>query len=291
MDNCSFKKYSINLRGRLVEIDCPWVMGIINATPDSFFAGSRVLDSEDIANRAKSMLREGADVLDIGACSTRPGAEVATPEEEMKRLDVAVKAIREAAPDAIVSVDTYRAYVARHCVEELGVDIINDISGGDLDPEMHKTVAQLQVPYVVMHTRGTPATMQQLTDYDGDVAAVVLEELARKIDTLHQMGVNDVISDPGFGFAKTVEQNYRLLTCLELFHALEVPLLVGVSRKSMIQKVLNCTAQEALNGTTVINTIAMMKGAHIVRVHDVKAAVEARKLVSFTMDRSSYEWL
>ncbi|MBR5639468.1 MAG: dihydropteroate synthase [Muribaculaceae bacterium] len=287
MNNCDFKKSSLNLRGRLVEIDRPWVMGIINATPDSFFADSRVMDSEDISERAKSMMREGADILDIGACSTRPGAEVATAEEEIRRLDVAVKAVRDAVgDDMILSVDTYRADVARHCVEHLGVDIINDISGGDLDMEMHNTVAKLQVPYIVMHTRGTPATMQQLTDYDGDVAAVVLEELARKIDTLHQMGINDVIADPGFGFAKTVEQNFRLLSCLEAFHALEVPLLVGVSRKSMIQKVLKCTANDALNGTTVVNTIAMMKGAHILRVHDVKAAVEARRLVAFTMDKA-----
>lgn len=283
MNNCSFKKYSLNLHGRLVEIDQPWVMGIINATPDSFFSGSRTMDAEGIAERAKAMVVEGADVLDIGACSTRPGAEVVTPEEEINRLDVAVKAIREAVGnDVILSVDTFRTDVARHCVEELGVDIVNDISGGDLDPEMNSVVAQLQVPYIVMHMRGTPATMQQFTDYDGDVAAIVLEELARKIDILHQLGVNDVIADPGFGFAKTVEQNYRMLACLETFHSLEVPLLVGVSRKSMIQKVLNCTAHDALNGTTVINTIAMMKGAHIVRVHDVKAAVEARALVALT---------
>lgn len=284
MNICGFKKYSFNLRGRLVEIDRPWVMGILNATPDSFFAGSRAMEEDAIAQRAKAMVLEGADVLDIGAYSTRPGAQEVIADEEIKRLDVAVKAVRETVgDDVILSVDTFRADVARHCVEELGVDIINDISGGDLDPMMHNTVAQLQVPYIVMHTRGTPATMQQFTDYDGDVAAVVLEELARKIDTLHQMGVNDVIADPGFGFAKTVEQNYRLLSCLEAFHSLDVPLLVGVSRKSMIQKVLNCTAQEALNGTTVINTIAMMKGAHIVRVHDVKAAVEARNLISFTL--------
>lgn len=286
MNKFTFKKYSLNLRGRLVDIDCPWVMGILNATPDSFFSESRVMDDEAIIRRAKAMVHEGADVLDIGAYSTRPGAEEVTPDEEIKRLDVAVKAVREAVGnDVILSVDTFRASVAKHCVEELGVDIVNDISGGDLDPLMHSTMAKLQVPYIVMHTRGTPATMQQLTDYDGDVAAVVLEELARKIDTLHQLGVNDVIADPGFGFAKTLEQNYRLLSCLEAFHALGVPLLVGVSRKSMIQKVLNCTAHEALNGTTVINTIAMMKGAHIVRVHDVKAAVEARTLVSFTMAR------
>lgn len=283
MNNCSFKTYSINLHGRLVEIDRPWVMGIINATPDSFYSDSRVMGVDAIAQRAKTMVAEGADVLDIGACSTRPGAEVVTADEEMRRLDVAVKAVREAVGnEVILSVDTFRASVARHCVEVLGVDIVNDISGGDLDSQMHSTVTQLQVPYIVMHTRGTPAAMQQLTDYNGDVAAVVLEELARKIDTLYQMGVNDVIADPGFGFAKTVEQNYRMLSCLEAFHALEVPLLVGVSRKSMIQKVLDCTANEALNGTTVLNTIAMMKGAHILRVHDVKAAVEARKLVNLT---------
>ena len=286
MDSCSFRKYSLNLRGKLVEIEHPWVMGILNATPDSFFSDSRVMNSEAIAERARTMVDEGADVLDIGACSTRPGAEVVTLDEEINRLYVAVRAVREAVGnDVILSVDTFRATVARYCVEVLGVDIVNDISGGDLDPEMHSVVAQLQVPYIVMHMRGTPATMQQLTNYDGDVAAVVLEELARKIDNLHQLGINDVIADPGFGFAKTVEQNYRLLSCLDAFHALDVPLLVGVSRKSMIQKVLNCTAQDALNGTTVLNTIAFMKGAHILRVHDVKAAVEARTLVSFTINQ------
>lgn len=280
MNNCFFKKYSINLRGRLVEMAHPWVMGILNATPDSFYSDSRVMDAEAIAERALAMVADGADILDIGACSTRPGAENVGLAEEVKRLDVAVRAVRAAVgPSVVISVDTFRAQVAKHCVEELGVDIVNDISGGDLDPLMHNTIAQLQVPYIVMHTRGTPATMQQLTNYDGDVAAVVLEELARKIDTLHQLGINDVIADPGFGFAKTVEQNYRLLSHLEAFHALDAPLLVGLSRKSMIQRVLNCTAAAALNGTTVVNTIALMKGAHIVRVHDVKAAAEARDLV------------
>ena len=286
MDSCSFRKYSLNLRGKFVEVDRPWVMGILNATPDSFFLESRVMNGDAIAARARAMVEDGADVLDIGACSTRPGAEVVTLDEEINRLYVAVRAVREAVGNnVILSVDTFRATVARYCVEELGVDIVNDISGGDLDPEMHEVVAKLQVPYVVMHMRGTPATMQQLTNYDGDVAAVVLEELARKIDNLHQLGINDVIADPGFGFSKTVEQNYRLLSCLDAFHALDVPLLVGVSRKSMIQKVLNCTAQDALNGTTVLNTIAFMKGAHIVRVHDVKAAVEARTLVSLTRNQ------
>ncbi len=281
-----FKKYSLNLRGRLVEIDKPLVMGIINATPDSFYSDSRMLDAHDIAGKANEMAQQGADIIDLGACSTRPGAQVVDASEEIMRLNVAVKAVRQAVGDEILlSVDTFRASVARHCVEELGVDIINDISGGDLDQLMHSTVAQLQVPYVVMHMRGTPATMQQFTNYDDDVAAVVLEELARKVDALHQCGINDVIADPGFGFAKTVEQNYRIMSQLEVFHALDVPLLVGISRKSMIQRVLNCDAAHALNGTTALNTIALMKGAHILRVHDVKAAVEARTLVTFTNNK------
>ncbi len=278
-----FKKYSLNLHGRLVEIDKPLVMGIINATPDSFYSDSRMLDAHDIACKANEMAQQGADIIDLGACSTRPGAQVVDASEEIMRLNVAVKAVRQAVGDEILlSVDTFRASVARHCVEELGVDIINDISGGDLDQLMHSTVAQLQVPYVVMHMRGTPATMQQFINYDDDVVAVVLEELARKVDALHQCGINDVIADPGFGFAKTVEQNYRIMSQLEVFHALDVPLLVGISRKSMIQRVLNCDAAHALNGTTVLNTIALMKGAHILRVHDVRAAVEARTLVTFT---------
>ena len=281
-----FKKYSLNIKGRLLEIDQPLIMGIVNATPDSFYDRSRLLDPEAIANRVREMVKQGADIIDIGACSTRPGAEVATAEQEIERLNIAVTAARKAAGDnMILSIDTYRANVARHCIEELGADIINDISGGDLDPDMHNTIAKLQVPYIVMHMRGTPATMQQLTNYNGDVLSAVLEDLAQKIDTLHQMGVNDVIADPGFGFAKTLEQNYRLLSCLDAFHALEVPLLVGVSRKSMIQKVLDCSASEALNGTTVVNTIAMMKGAHLLRVHDIKAAVEARTIVSLSRNQ------
>ncbi len=281
-----FKKYSLNLRGRLVEIDKPLVMGIINATPDSFYSDSRMLDAHDIACKANEMAQQGADIIDLGACSTRPGAQVVDASEEIMRLNVAVKVVRQAVGnEMLLSVDTFRASVARHCVEELGIDIINDISGGDLDQLMHSTVAQLQVPYVVMHMRGTPATMQRFTNYDDDVAAVVLEELARKVDALHQCGINDVIADPGFGFAKTVEQNYRIMSQLEVFHSLDVPLLVGISRKSMIQRVLNCDAAHALNGTTVLNTIALMKGAHILRVHDVKAAVEARTLVTFTNNK------
>ncbi len=274
-----FKTYSLNLKGRLVTIDRPWVMGIINITPDSFYSGSRVNDEHVLIERVGRMLDDGADVLDIGACSTRPGSESVDAQGEMARLDWALTAIRRAFPDAILSVDTYRAEVARRCVAEWGVDIINDISAGTLDPEMFATVAQLKVPYVLMHMRGTPETMSSLTDYQ-NVAAEVLEWMARRIDELRQMGVADIIADPGFGFAKTLEQNYELLARLEAFHALDAPLLVGVSRKRMIYTPLQCTADEALNGTTVINTIALLQGAHFLRVHDVKAAVEAVKLTT-----------
>ena len=280
-----FKTYSLNLKGRLVTIDRPWVMGIINITPDSFYSGSRVVDEHTLIERVGMMLDDGADVLDVGACSTRPGSEQVDAQGEMARLDWALNAIRREFPDVILSVDTYRADVARRCVEEWGADIINDISAGMLDPEMFATVARLRVPYVLMHMRGTPETMSSLTDYQ-NVAAEVLEWMARRIDELHQMGVADIIADPGFGFAKTLEQNYELLARLEAFHVLDAPLLVGVSRKRMIYTPLQCTADEALNGTTVINTIALQQGAHFLRVHDVKAAVEAVKLTTLLRQSS-----
>ena len=264
-------------------IDRPWVMGIINVTPDSFYSGSRVVDEPTLVERVRQMIAEGADVIDLGACSTRPGSEQVDARGEMERLQWAIAVIRRVAPDVILSVDTYRAAVARRCVEEWGADIINDISGGTIDGEMFATVAKLHVPYVLMHMRGTPETMSSLTDYD-DVTADVLEWMARRIDELHQMGVADVIADPGFGFAKTLDQNYELLARLNAFHALDAPLLVGVSRKRMIYTPLDCVADEALNGTTVINTIALMQGAHILRVHDVKAAAQAVKLVTMTRD-------
>ena len=274
-----FKPYSLNLRGRLVNIDRPWVMGIINITPDSFFSGSRVCDEQTLIERVHQMIDDGADVLDVGACSTRPGSQSVDAHGEMERLQWALAVIRREAPDSIVSVDTYRAEVAQRCVEEWGADIINDISGGTLDEAMFETVARLRAPYVLMHMRGTPATMSSLTDYN-DVAADVLEWMARRIDDLRQMGIADVIADPGFGFAKTMEQNYELLSCLEAFHALDAPLLVGVSRKRMIYTPLNCDADHALNGTTVVNTMALERGAHILRVHDVRSAVEAVKLIT-----------
>lgn len=276
----------MNLRGRLVEIDRPWVMGIVNVTPDSFYSGSRATDELTLIGRVRQLIAEGADVLDIGACSTRPGSQSVDAQGEMDRLQWALGIIRREAPGVILSVDTYRADVARRCVEDWGVDIINDISGGTLDDAMFKTVAQLHVPYVLMHMRGTPGTMSSLTDYD-NVTADVLEWMARRIDDMRQMGVADIIADPGFGFAKTVEQNYELLARLEAFHALNAPLLVGVSRKRMIYTPLDCTADEALNGTTIVNTLALERGAHILRVHDVRAAVEAVKLVSLMRESIS----
>jgi len=278
-----FKTYSLNLKGHQVTIDRPWVMGIVNVTPDSFYSGSRVNDELTLAERVRSMIADGANVIDVGACSTRPGSEQADALEEMERLQWALSIIRRVAPDVILSVDTYRAAVARRCVEEWGADIINDISGGTIDKEMFHTVASLRVPYVLMHMRGTPLTMSAMTDYQ-DVTADVLEWLTQRIDELRQTGVADVIVDPGFGFAKTLEQNYELLARIEAFHALNAPLLVGVSRKRMIYAPLDCTADDALNGTTVVNTIALMGGAHILRVHDVRAAAQAIKLTSLVRD-------
>lgn len=274
-----FKPYSLNLNGRLVTIDRPWVMGIINITPDSFYSASRVNDEQSLIARVRQMVDDGADIIDVGACSTRPGSDPVDAHGEMERLQWALTIIGREVPDVIVSVDTYRSVVARRCVEEWGADIINDISGGTLDAGMFDTVAGLHVPYVLTHMRGTPETMSSMTDYD-DVAADVLEWMARRIDALRQMGVADVIADPGFGFAKDVEQNYRLLACLEAYHALDAPLLVGVSRKRMIYTPLGIMPDEALNGTTVVNTLAIERGAHILRVHDVKAAVEAVKLTT-----------
>ena len=278
-----FKTYSLNIKGRLVDIDRPWVMGIINITPDSFYSGSRVNDEQTLVERVHQMLTDGADVLDVGACSTRPGSESVDAQGEMERLQWALSVIRREAPEVILSVDTYRAAVARRCVEEWGADIINDISGGTLDEDMFGVVAQLHVPYVLMHMRGTPETMSTLTDYD-DVTAEVLEWLARRIDMLRQMGIADVIADPGFGFAKTLEQNYEMLARLNAFHALDAPLLIGMSRKRMLYTPLECAADDALNATTVVNTLAIEQGAHILRVHDVRAAAEAVKLVTLTRE-------
>lgn len=274
-----FTPFSLNLRGRLVEVTRPQVMGIVNITPDSFYSSSRTSTAGEVSRRVASMIADGADIIDLGACSTRPGAAPVSADEELRRLEEGMKGIRSVAPDVIVSIDTFRADVARRAVEELGGDMINDISGGDLDPAMADTVARLRVPYVMMHTRGTPETMTSMTGYS-DVTAEVLAECAGKLARLRQTGVSDVIVDPGFGFAKTVEQNYELLARLEIFHILEAPLLVGISRKSMIYKPLGLTPDEALTGTTVLDTVALAAGAAFIRVHDPRQAAESVKLIT-----------
>ena len=267
--------YTINANGQLIDLGTPQVMGILNVTPDSFYSGSRKQTETEIAERVEQILAEGGQMFDIGAYSSRPNADDVSTKEEMERLRRGLRILREKAPDAIVSIDTFRADVAKMCVEEFGVQIVNDISGGELDKEMFHTVARLGVPYVLMHMKGTPQTMQEAPHYD-DLMKEVLLYFAEKIQQLRDLGQKDIILDPGFGFAKTLEHNYELLSHLEALQIFELPILVGVSRKSMIYKLLGTTAQEALNGTTVLNTICLMKGcANILRVHDVKECVEA----------------
>lgn len=264
---------SINLAGNLVQLDKPLVMGILNVTPDSFYPASRTEGDAEIAARAKQIIDEGGSIIDIGAYSSRPGADDVPPEEEMRRLAHALRIIRQAVGDAVCSVDTFRADVARMCVEEYGVAMVNDISGGELDGAMFDTVARLKVPYVLMHMKGTPKDMQHDPAYE-DVLGEVMQYLAGKVATLNDKGVSDIVIDPGFGFGKTLDDNYRLMAHLDLFKELGCPLLVGVSRKSMICKLLGITADDALNGTTALDTFALMKGADILRVHDVRQAVE-----------------
>lgn len=275
------KPKTIVLRGKIYSLHSPLIMAIINVTPDSFFEGSRTLAASDILSRAEKAIAEGAHLLDIGAYSTRPNADFVTPEEEWQRMESALKIIRRAYPNIPLSIDTFRASVAERAVKEFGVDMINDISGGSLDSDMFPTVAQLNVPYVLMHTRGTPRTMVQMTDYD-HIVADILKYFAEKIEHLRTLGFSsDIVLDLGYCFAKTTEQNYTLLASQSIFETFGLPILTGVSRKSMINKVLQITPQEALNGTTVLNTIALLNGANILRVHDVKAAVETVKIVDF----------
>jgi len=272
--------FSLNIKGRLFRYGQPAVMGIINVTPDSFYAGSRVATENAISLRAAAMVEQGADMLDIGAYSSRPGAGVVPVEEEMERLRMGLCAVRRAVGDDIpLSVDTFRADVARACVGEWGADIVNDISGGTLDSGMFAAVAALRVPYILMHMRGTPADMQRHTAY-GDVVADVIGELSRALWRLGELGVADVIVDPGFGFAKTMEQNYRMLAHLKDFAMLGRPVLVGVSRKSMLTKLLGISADDALVPTAVAGVLAVERGASILRVHDVLAARQSIALVA-----------
>ena len=274
---------TINVRGRLLDFRRPWIMGILNVTSDSFYAGCRTEHEAGIAERVRSIRDEGADCIDIGACSTRPGSQPTDENSELERLLGAIAIVRRKWPEAVVSVDTYRASVARRCVEA-GADIINDISGGTMDPDMFDAVADLRVPYILMHMRGTPADMQQHTEY-GDVVADVIKELAFRIRELRERGVCDIIVDPGFGFAKDVEQNYRLMGSLDEICRIGLPVLVGVSRKSMIWRPLGITPEEALPGTLALQTYALLHGASILRVHDVAAAVQAREAVRMINDQ------
>lgn len=260
------------INGKLYDLSAPKIMAILNATPDSFHAESRTTAPINAVEKAAAMLADGADIIDLGAYSTRPGAAHISADEEWQRLQPVLTAIVKAHPEAIISIDTFRAEIARKAID-CGAHIINDVSGGTLDENMFKTVAACQVPYILMHMRGTPQTMQQFTTY-ADVTADVINDLSRKIAQLHELGLNDIIIDPGFGFAKNLEQNYQLLNNLEALKILGLPVLVGVSRKSMINKVLGTTAKEALNGTTALHAFALERGATILRVHDVKEAKE-----------------
>ena len=268
----------INANGKLMDLSEPQVMGILNVTPDSFYAGSRGVTNGYILDRCQQILDEGASIIDIGAYSSRPNAQHISAEEEMSRLRTGLELIRKHYPEAIVSVDTFRADIARMCVEEYGVAIINDISAGNMDEQMFPTIARLGVPYIIMHMKGTPQNMQENPHYDHFLKEIFYY-FSEKVQKLRDLGAKDIIIDPGFGFGKTIEHNYELMNHLEEFHLFELPILVGISRKSMIYKLLGITPEEALNGTTALNTIALTKGAHILRVHDVKEAVECVKIV------------
>ena len=255
--------YTINVHGQLMELSQPQVMGILNVTPDSFFAGSRKQTEQEIAERTNQIVAEGATIIDIGGCSTRPGSEPVSEAEEMQRLRLALEVVRREQPHAVIYVDTFRPNVARMTVEEFGADIINDVSEGSV--EMYRMIARIRVPYILMSVQPTLRDM--------------LLAFAREVQQLRDLGVKDIILDPGFGFGKTVAQNYQVMNELERLQVMELPLLVGISRKSMIFKLLELTPHESLNGTSVLNTIALMKGASILRVHDVKEAVECVRIV------------
>ncbi|PKD19119.1 dihydropteroate synthase [Salegentibacter salinarum] len=267
---------TINCKGELIDLSSPKVMGIINTTPNSFYAESRKISKIDILKQVEQMLKDGADFIDVGGYSTPPGATKVEEAEELQRVLPAVENILKNFPETLISVDTFRTKVAEESIEA-GAAIINDISAGNLDPKMMKTVAKHQVPYIMMHMRGTPQTMKDLNQYE-DLVQDILFYFSEKINTARTLGINDLIIDPGFGFAKNISQNFELLSKMELFKTLELPILAGLSRKSLIYKTLNTSAQEALNGTTFLNTIALSKGASILRVHDVKEAVECTKL-------------
>ncbi|WKL48460.1 dihydropteroate synthase [Flavobacterium pectinovorum] len=262
----------INCKGQLIDLSIPKVMGILNVTPNSFFDGGKYSNEDEIISQVDKMLSEGATFIDIGAYSSKPSAEFVTEQEEIDRIVPAIELILKHFPEALLSIDTFRAEVAKASIES-GAAIINDIAAGELDDKMFDVIAKYNVPYIMMHMRGNPQTMQSLTEYD-DIVKEMLFYFSEKVQQARALGINDLILDPGFGFAKTTDQNYEVMHKMELFNVLELPVLVGISRKSMIYKTLNKTPQEALNGTTFLNTIALTKGAKILRVHDVKEAME-----------------
>ncbi|PQV46911.1 dihydropteroate synthase [Jejuia pallidilutea] len=268
---------TINCKGKIIDLSTPRVMGVLNITPDSFYDGGMYKDEASILKQVEYMLNNGATFIDVGAYSSRPNADHVSEEEELQRILPIVKLILNNFPETLLSIDTFRSSIAKACIAA-GAAIINDISAGKLDDNMLTTVAEIQVPYIMMHMRGTPQNMQSLTNYE-DLVKDIIFYFSERITAARDLGIIDVIIDPGFGFAKTLEQNFELLRKLEVFKMIEKPLLVGVSRKSMIYKTLETTAKEALNGTTVLNTIALQKGASILRVHDVKEAMETVKLV------------
>lgn len=276
----------INCKGQLIDLSIPKVMGILNVTPNSFFDGGKYRNEDEIISQVNKMLTDGATFIDIGAYSSKPSAEFVSEKEEIDRIVPVIELILKHFPETLLSIDTFRAEVARTSIEN-GAAIINDISAGELDDKMFGVIAQYNVPYIMMHMRGNPQTMQNLTQYD-DIVKEILFYFSEKVRKARNLGINDLILDPGFGFAKTTHQNYEVLQKMELFNLLELPVLAGVSRKSMIYKTLNNSAQEALNGTTVINTIALTKGANILRVHDVKEAVECVTLFNKISQKQAF---
>ena len=272
-------RYSINIRGSLLDFSKPRIMGVLNITPDSFYKGSRLEDEDRIIRKASAMLEEGADILDIGGYSSRPGAEHISEKEEWERLEMALRIIRSKYSNAVISVDTFRASIAERAVNDYGIDMINDITAGDYDPDMFNVIARFNLPYIIMHMKGNPQNMQKNPAYK-DILAELLKWFSEKKQMLVSMGIKDIIIDPGFGFGKTVEHNFILLSKLERFRILDLPLLVGLSRKSMIWKTLDITPEESLTGTIALNAFSLVKGASILRVHDVKEAVHTIKLIS-----------
>jgi dihydropteroate synthase len=271
---------TINCKGQLIDLSTPKVMGILNVTPNSFFDGGKYKNESEIRSQVEKMLKDGATFIDIGAYSSKPNADFVSETEELQRIVPIVNLILEHFPKTLISIDTFRSEVARVCIEN-GAAIINDISAGNLDDKMLEIIAKYNVPYIMMHLRGTPQTMQTMTDYE-NIVKELLFYFSEKVAKARSLGINDLILDPGFGFAKTIEQNYEVLQKLELFSIIELPILVGFSRKSMIYKPLNTNAKNALNGTTILNTIALTKGAKILRVHDVKEAMECVSLYNLT---------